>query len=483
MLLMNKITLNMKTYLAYTFSFLVGLSLTLSGCNDFLEEEPRNFLSPDQFYQTPSQATSAIIGVYDVLDNPDMYGQQGFISAGDGASDNLLGGVSTMVNKSQNPLTYEMDAGNTRILDFYEASYQLINRANAVVDRLAESPVDDEIKQDITAEAKFLRALAYFNIVQMFGDVILRTEEAASLDNLDQPRSPASDVYAQIIQDLQAASSDLPNEPLGVGRADAWAARALLAKVYLTAEQPNEAAQLTGEIINSGEFSLVSEYNRLFRPENSGLTEEIIFAVQYGPQRRNILTDFLTVAETSAYGAFEPIDNLFTNDLYEESDLRREYTVFDSIVWQGEWLVPAVGLSFLKFAEEHYIDGIPEGQSGTMNFPVLRYADVLLVQAEALARANGNPTTEAYDALNQVRARAGLSEVSGLSQEEFLDLLLRERRLEFVLEGHRWFDLKRFGKLDEKMQVFEGWQSHFQLFPIPEAAITANPLLTQNDNY
>ena len=470
----------MKTYILTSSLLLIG-TLIVSSCNDFLEEEPRNFLTPDQFYNTPGQATSAIIGIYDVLDNPEMYGQLGVISFGDGAADNLEGGTAASI--SINPLSYEVDAGNSRILDFYQSSYDLINRANAAIDRLTGSAIDETLASQLVGEAKFLRALSYFNLVRVFGDVVLRTTEAATLANLEQPRNPAAEVYAQIIQDLKDAASALPDEPLDIGRADAWAAKALLAKVYLTAVQPGDAVALTGEIVNSGAFSLVPEYNRLFRPGNNEVTEEIIFAAQFSAQRTNTLTNFITVSEVSAFGAFEPLEDVYTKDLYETGDLRQAQTVFDSILYQGKWIVPGIGLSYLKFAEEFYLDGVPESQTGTADYPILRYADVLLMHAEALTLSNGSPTPGAYDALNQVRARAGLSAVSGLNQGDFLNLLLRERRVEFVLEGHRWFDLKRLDKLEEAMQIFDGWQPHFRLFPIPESAMIANSKLTQNDGY
>lgn len=460
------------------------ISLLFSACID-LVEEPKSFLDPDQFYATASQANAAINGIYDVLDENSLHGVDGIVSLGDAGADNVIifGGANYFSFKSYNPTSVVIDPSNTLFLDFYELAYRSINCANAVVDRIgASESIDAAFAAQIVAEAKFLRAYMYFNLVRLFGDIVYFENEATSLEGLDASRTPVSQVYTNIIADLKVAEQDLSDIGLDIGRAHKWAAKALLAKVYLTTGQYAEATSKCQEVITSNQFQLIPEYNKLFRPENTSLTQEIMFAIQYGSSKRSLIANFITPGEISAYGpVIAPDDSLFKASVYETGDLRKDWTIYDSIQYNGVWINP-LRLCFLKYAEDFLIDGVSESESGKVDWVVLRYADVLLMNSEAIAMRDGNPAG-AYAGINAVRARAGLPALDGLSQQEFLDKLLHERRVELILEGHRWFDLKRFGKLLEVMSFYSGFGSNNLVFPLPSSALISNSNLVQNNGY
>jgi len=470
----------MKAYIYK--SILIILSISIFSCEDFLEEEPRSAVSPDAFYATENEANSAILGIYDVLDAPDFHGNRGIWTFGDNAADLTRGGQA-IASKNDVQGTYNIDPGNTTLLDFYELNYNLIMRANTAINRIGKSNINQEKANEFIAEAKYLRALSYFYLVRIFGDVVLVVNEPNEIENF--ARVSVDQVYELIISDLQEAENNLLDK-LDMERASSWAAKALLAKVYLTIGRNTEAAQKSAEVINSGKFGLHGMYNEVFRAENNTLSEEILFAVSFGPARRNIIVDFLTPAQISAYGAVEAEDTLFNFSSYEDGDLRRDMTIFsDSVFYNGEWVeLNDDNIYFLKFAEEHIIDGIPEGQSGFFNYPILRYADVLLIHAEALNESNNSPTVDAYNSIDAVRARAGLAPLSqDKDYESFREAILQERKVEFVLEGQRWFDLKRMGKLQDVLSFYGEWKPLFEIFPIPEAAIIANDQLVQTEGY
>ena len=459
--------------------------LTLVSCSDFLDEDSRSAIVPDNFYKTETEAEAGLNGLYDILDNNSYHQQFGMSAIGDFAADNFsTNGASNFVVKTVNPFVYEADPANTRILDFYQAAYQLINRANALIARMEGSAISAEVKSTIGAEAKFLRAYSYFNLVRLFGDVVVRTEESTSLQGLELPRSATSEVYAQIILDLEEAESALPVTSAILGRATQGAAKSMLSLVLLTTGDFSGAASKAKEVMDNFNYSLFPNYGELFLTEN---VDEMIFAVQFNADIRTGYVNQITPAEISDFGAIQAYGSLDDDpfsllDIYEEGDLRRDATIYDSIEWEGSFVNPE-GLHFRKFAEEFLSQGVPEGEVGEINFPVLRYAEVLLIYAEALNELNSGPTSEAYQAINEVRSRAGLAGlVTGLSQSEFRDAILRERRVELMMEGKRWFDLKRMDRLAEFLTPL-GWEPRNVIFPMPQSALEANKALKQNDGY
>ena len=474
----------MKKYYLY-----ILLVLVLSGCDGFLEEEPRSFIAPSNFYQSDGDATAAAIGVYDVLTRRNMYGHEGIFVYGDIAAD-VAGSSPQAAFIQQGYDNYTVNADDPTLTGFYRDSYVLINRANTVIEAINDSEaISQSVKDQVVGESLFLRALTYFNLVRVFGDVVLRTESTRTLDGLKLSRVNSDDVYNQIIADLDQAENLLPQSISIDGRANGWAAKALLAKVYLTLGRFSDAAQKAREVMDAG-FDLNPDFEDVFvvNPQNSEV--ENIFQVQFSfPNETNQFPQFFItrdLASIPGYGGNVFGVYIATNELansYTDGDLRKDYTIWTN----GE----RVGQSDIVFQEpginkliSHAIENPdqPVQQSGINSFPILRYSDVLLMYAEAINESEG-PSVAAYNAVNLVRNRAGLENLpEGLSREDFKDAILEERKLEFVCEGHRWFDLKRTGRLSQELSEF-GFESNNEVFPIPQNVIDANEQIMQNPGY
>lgn len=457
---------------------LFSIFLLASACDDFLEEDPRSLVATDAFYNNLNEATRALYGVYHYLDP--MYASLGVGLVSDATADVLSigaggGGTQAVVFDD-----FTHNASSGVLEDLYQDHYEMISSANTLIANVEGKALGDETEQNvILGEAKFLRALAYFNMVRLFGDVPLRTEPATSVEGLAISRTAADAVYEQVIQDLTEAASVLQEESAEPGRANQLAAYALLAKVYLTVHDYPAAIAALEQVL--GKRSLYPDFADNFKIVNENNLVESIFEVQYGlsPENSNII-QFLTPNTVTGHGfvfsVFRAEDELI--NAYDENDVRKAFTFWNSEDGKD------FGAYFVKKFNDGLLPGVQATDAGEINYPVLRYADVLLMYAEALNEQNGAPTPEAYAAVNQVRNRAGLENLApGLSQENFLDAVLTERWKEFVAEGHRWFDLKRNGKLNEELSSKGFVAGKHELMPIPQAAIDANKNLEQNEGY
>lgn len=454
------------------------LSFWISSCSDFLEEEPKSLITTGNFYNNVSDATKALYGGYNNL-GP-LYSSLGVGIVSDLAADVFgqgggAGGSQALVFDD-----FTFDASTDVLRNLYETHYTLINNVNTLLANMEGRNLGDErIQEIVMGEAKFLRALAYFNLVRIYGDVPLRTEPSTSTLGLDISRTPASEVYGQIVTDLTDAVSLLEEESLERGRINRIAAHSLLAKVYITTQNYEQALQQIQEVL--GKRSLYPDYGDNFKIENENNLIESIFEVQYGlrPENSNII-QFLTPDAVTGhgfvYGVYKAEDELLSS--FADNDQRKEFTFWNST---GDKQFDGY---FIKKFNDGLLPGVQATDAGQINYPVIRYADVLLMFAEALNAQNNGPTPEAYDAVNQVRNRAGIDDLmSGLNQAAFLDSLLEERRREFVGEGHRWFDLKRNGKLNEKLSDKGFVAGKHEVWAIPQSALDANQNLTQNDGY
>ena len=305
-------------------------------------------------------------------------------------------------------------------------------------------------------------------------------------------RKPASQVYDLIIRDLTEATTLLEGvEGLSKSRASTGAAKTLLGKVYLTLKQYDQAATVLKEVIDSQEYSLVTEYKKLFTNGNEGLAESI-FEIEYlsgNVDEGNGFSGTFTPARfdmaifpgnMQGSGRILPTPDMA--NAYEDDDARRSASIGDSVLLvTGEYEDDLYGLKFVDFTT-----GI-QGDGG-INFTALRYADVLLMYAETLNEGGGTEDPHIY--LNMVRERADLLPLNGLSKEDFALALEHERRVEFFLEGHRWFDLVRTERLEDVMNTYfqnEGLSftvaEHEWVLPIPLREIDIDPDLKQNPGY
>ncbi len=464
----------------------------LQACNK-LSEDPKSIIVQGQFYKTSNDAISAVTAVYSSLNTDPggdfpMYGRQLYFVT-DAATDDATEGnaASNPDVRAMGSITYI--ANNNRILGNWTQHYRGIDWANVAIDNIATMQIDTTLRNRLVRESKFVRALLYFNLVRLFGDVPLVLHQAATVSQTTVGRSSADAVYAQIISDLTDAQN-LPASYSGnnIGRATGGAAKALLAKVYLTRKDWVNAQAKLLEVINGPYgYGLFSNYADVFNKSTKN-GKEHIFSVQFlsnsgaNNSRDRIMTDVF-----SGFSSKIPPDLPADSSLYKsyaKTDTRKAVTFFSTLP------NPATGLpyKFKYLGLRKFVDTtqlLTPVESG-INFPVLRYADVLLMYAEAV-NEQGGPTTAAYQAINQVRERAKLPDLTaGLSQSDFRDSVYRERRWEFVQEGQRWFDLVREGRLVEsvkKIAAKSAVSEKNNLFPIPQAEINVNPKITQNPGW
>lgn len=474
-------------------SLILSLVLASSCSKDKLDLNPHKIYY-ENFYQSEESALNAINAVYDVLGAVNLYNSHLWYIA-DIASDDF--DVNPKLN---NPNAHEFDrytleATNNYLEEVWKSSYQGISRANIVLDKVPDINMDSTLKQRILGEAKFLRGLFYFNLVRMYGEVPLVLEPVSpdlSDEEIYQSRQSVDDVYQLIMEDLEGAAGRLPERYSGAnkGRATWGAAKALLAKVHLTRENWTEAAAYAEEVINSQVYQLHDDYADNFKQANEN-GKESIFEVQFNEnvnsENSRIVISGLPAIQSVFPAGVEmmlPTEDLL--DEFEEGDYRRDVTFFSSY-WQFEF-EPHVW----KYWDQDVYEPDETGQSGA-NFKVMRYAEVLLIYAEALNEINTGPTTEAYDAVNRVRERARngnedvLPDLQGLGYQSFRQAVWKEKRCETVNEGHRWFDLKRTGRIIERVNEAKGDkanpQDYHYKFPVPQRERDLNPELSQNEGY
>lgn len=351
--------------------------------------------------------------------------------------------------------------------------------------------MDNDLKNRMVAEAKFMRGFYYFNLVRLFGGVPLVIKETTSLNDLAVARASAEDVYKQIIQDFTDAEAVLPTTYSAGdrGRATKGAAKAFLAKVYLTRQEWPKASAKAKEVMDLGMYDLWANYVDVFAIANKN-GKEAIFEVQalgggvgegsfmQGYMRPN----FDRVNGVAGFGDDPVTDNLYR--AYRSDDKRRNVNL-RLYTPTGSPAAPA-SVTFPCYVYKYLDPTATANGEGSNNFPVLRYADVVLMYAEALNEQTP-ASTEAYANINRIRSRAGLPNLTAnLSQAQFRDSLLLERRLELAFEGHRWFDLTRRKKLIDAIKIqnptIKVEERHY-LFPIPQTERDANPKLEQNPGY
>ena len=453
-------------------ALLGGLSLGLAGCSQtFLDVSPQTNQSASTFYQTRDQFIQAVNGAYGPLQS--IYSGT---NAGPGGqlwalaemrSDNTSYQYNTG-DRSGQPLE-EIDEfrevnNNGYVSGFFNGSYAGIARCNIILGRLGKTTgLDAATVNQVTGEASFLRAFYYTNLVRLMGDVPAVFDEVTSTNGAFAIAKPvaASDIYGKVITDAQTAIAKLPDSYTATtdkGRVTKNTARALLAEVFMTQKNWTGAADQLKAIVQSGRYLLNPSYADNFNilKENG---PESLFEIQYIEGSNNEYSNFiytfapwnsgtsvayLGVGSGAAAGWNIPTQDML--DAYEPGDQR---------------LAASIGLDFTDPTTKKVVPYVKKYQSihtiryqTGNNFPVYRYADVLLMLAESLNESGG--TAEAFTYLNQVRKRAGLADKTTAqlsTQDAFRQAVAQERRVELAFENHRWFDLLRTGKATEVMTV------------------------------
>jgi len=480
----------------YLYRTCLLLMTALAACSEsYFDRYPDDQFTEGVFYNSEQDFIEAVNSIYSA--------QRGhyrrFYAIADVSSDDAYNykGNNNLNATTINESTIFSD--NVYIKDFWEAGYRVIARANIVLDRIERVNMDTGRKNQFVGEARFLRAMTYFNLVRIFGDVPLVTSELRTASEaFNFGRENTTSVYTSIIQDLQEAIHFLPDDyptDIDQGRATKVAAKTMLGKVYLTQKNYSAALSILEEVIQSPKAYLLDNYEDIFNPDNPN-NAEIIFAVQY---MRNIpgqgsgwgndaapnIPIGRVVVRGGGGGSFH-----ITRDLYrafENGD--RRLTMVDSAH------ATTGGRRF--YWTKKYID--PEmltANSAANDWIVLRYADVLLMAAEALNELGRGIEAETY--LNDVRNRAGLEDITNLSQVDMRAVIAQERRVELNCEGHRWFELLRSGNLKEIMNKhFTDYrdddhevgqnsviEDHELVFPLPKDQVDLNPSkLPQNKGY
>ena len=485
--------------LKYNLIAIALLGFSSSSCSDFLEQNPQTDLSENDFYKTADDILSAVNGAYSSLQEGDIYGN--WYVFGEIPSDNTRNQLSGSVTTQNEFDQFYIDTQNSMIANFWKAAYKVINRTNTILGRIDGIEINTELANRYKLECKFIRALMYFNLVRVYGDVPLVLKEISISESYDILREPKENVYNQIIADLKEAQ-DLPvsYSTAEDGRATQGAAKALLANVYMTLHKYAEAETILAEIINSGRYSLLENtpgslnidgYKNVFSPVNHN-SKEGIFEIQFlkggygeGSNYANNFAPENSGTNVVAVGGTggNNIPEMDIYNAYEEGDLRRDFSMslgyYDNRK-NNEWVESRY---VCKFMDVPY-----QNNDASNNYPVIRYADVILMYAEALNQ-NGK-TAEACKYLNMTRRRGfgyQTTETSPVDLQttdkaQFALMVEQERRVELAFENHRWFDLIRTGRAVEVMRSKGFSLNETNLIcPIPQKQIDVNPKLTQND--
>ncbi len=470
------------------------LTVVISSCKKALEEVPKSFISKANFYETESDAQAAIRGVYSSF-GTDYYGITYYLFL-------VLHSDYANGRGSQAPISLFdriLDQTNIdRASVNWATLYQQINQANSVLTNVPNVvKITDDVKNKIVAEAHFLRAMAYFNLVRGYGPVPIKTKESADISAIAGIREPESKVYDLIIADALAAEKDLP-ESVGdqTGRASKYAAKMLLAEVYLTLEKWTEAATKANEVITAARYSLVpvkkqEDFYKIFATVTNS---EDIMSVHHSDTRQSQIPIYEHRPNTPPYnynsgGNFAWLPNLssYIGNSWNDKDLRKSFNLYTKYVnanGDSVALPAASPILFKKFITT------PQG-FGSYSVPIYRYTEAFLIYAEAASMAAGTPSALALERLNMIKRRAygydlavasPVDYPAGMSKDAFRDAVLNERGYEFLIEGSRWWDLKRTGRVKTAMVAAgRAFSDARLLWPIPTEELNNNPALTQAD--
>jgi starch-binding outer membrane protein, SusD/RagB family len=476
-----------------SFIYSLFALFVFTGCEKSLEENPRTFVSPDGLYTSAASYDLTVAGIYRTI--PGTIGYNAWLSR-ESFSD-IIGPVSgayeqglPVYQNNHQPFFYN-------VRDLWTTHYAIIKDANFILKKLNEATIlTDAQKSALIGESRFMRAYAYFQLVQLYGDVPIRTEPLEDLGNVQIARSSEEEVYALILEDLMFAESNLPENAPITGRVYKQVATALLAKVYLTmAGNPLNQAQYYANardkalaVINSGKFSLQSDVSKVFH--NIGYTSESIWEQTYQP---GIGGNPLMVNSATApgYVYILPPATWFINS-FAPGDQRKVWGIKENYQAPSGTLAPF----FTKFVNLEWIDqGVITANAGRLEytFPLLRLAEMYLIAAEAENEISG--PANAYQYINTIRRRARVNkndpshvpDLAGLSKDQFRDAVLMERKWELHLEGSTWYDLKRTNTLN-RIQTIRGASlvrpigAYNNYWYIPDIEITNNNI-PQNPEY
>lgn len=430
------------------------MAALFSGCEGFLDLKPIDYPTEETFYQDVKGLEGAVIGIYDELQSSDQYGAK-YMTLMEMRGDNIRNDNSG----ASGGITYQIEVftetpANSNLSGSWLSAYTTIYRCNLVMRSLDQVPMSEQQYEQIAGQTCFMRGMTYFNLLRLWGRVPVITSVQTVEEARNNHRDEVETVYGQIISDLERAKS-LPESWSDAerGRVTSFAARAMLAKVYLYRK---EYGKVIGELapvmeaIRAGKLLSLVPMPQTF-PNDLKTSKDIIFAVQY---------------LKGGVG-----ESAHQNNRYRNNDngniISLDPSEFESDSDNRKKLVAPTGSG----KRPGKFDAPASNNETSADFPVLRCAEVMLMYAEALNEQSAAPSDEAFEALNAVRLNAGLSAKTTTDlpgKAEFRKAVYKERRLELALECDRWFDMVRIGEFES---VFPGVPAYRALYPVPQAEI------------
>ena len=490
----------MKKYIKFLIFTITATLFVSCNSDEFLNPLPDTVIVAETFFQTDADVLSGVIGIYDAVQGVNENTQSSSVRFNRGVqleylltehrSDNTRS--KTLEGSRADFHRYIVEPENIQSEDYYQSMYEIIFRANNVLKYVANADASNINKY--TAEAKFLRGYAYFNLVRLYGAVPLLTKVATSDEKeLLFTRVDVAKVYEQIVLDLQEGTTNLDNAHKS--RASKAAAQGLLAKVYLTQPTPNYAGakQMCEAIINSGDFALETDFRNVFYNE---LNNEIIFAIQYASgdpnESQGFSSEFTSYKRQGRQDGLNIVNPNLAVDFMNNGGNRTgaSYAAFGD---DANLPIPedAEVIKFLPLGSDISDTNLPTygdqpGNAGN-DWIILRYSDVLLMHAEAVMQGNDTNDANAIDSFMKVKVRAGFDAITDRPAVLTVNTLLLERRVELAFENHRFFDLLRLGVAHDVLgahATLKGYTSYNirrLLLPIPSREINLSEgLLTQN---
>jgi len=486
-----------------------------NSCEDFLEIPIQGFQVSANYFATEEECQRAVFGCYESLSPDDWWQLDFFWMVGDICSDEAFKGNSIEGDQRDfgNLANYNIHSNNEWIEFKWLYTYATISRCNLVIEKVPESPASDNIKKLLVAEAKFLRAFSYFELVKNFGGVPLILKEISAGDGVVL-RSSEEEVFAQIETDLKEASLVLPlkseQTTEDIGRATKGAAQAFLAKAYVYQEKWSEAQVYSDSVILSGEYNLDDPFEDVWSINNPN-GKGSIFEIQHSYHDIYYVGTAVPVLSRSradggwGFGtpssylekAMEGDPRLQWTIIKEGDDVDADHSSYDTQLSENE--SGRINRKYyLSYSERPPKD---EHLRSGLNQILFRYADLVLLQAEIKYHNSDEPA--ALTAVNQVRNRVGLTPVNA-SGINLLNAIYKERQLELAMEGNRYYDLKRTGRLTTVIQDFYDYNQNrstdpydaghnkgalfrpgvHELFPVPASEIALSEYqIQQNDGY
>lgn len=470
--------------------FLTITLFALASCQDILDKDPLGTLDAGSFFQTADDAEQAINAAYQPLlfnnENNNFYWAFGEVTSDEAIAggDGSRAGIVELDFLTYTPRTSEFN-------DFWKLQYNGINQCNTVIEKVPGIDMDVTLQNRILGEAYFLRAFYYFQLTQVFGDVPLFLKLTPP-DELKVAKTPKSEIYAQIVADCDKAAAWLPAQQTGsdVGRATSGAAYALAAKTFLYEKNWDKALEYIAKVKALGVYALVPDYEDNFRKETQNNSESV-WEIQHANLELgvgNSLNQWWRSKKVQGYGFAEVTPEFVA--AFEPGDPRRKFTVamnnedYFGFIYKNSY--SSTHYSVRKYLQD---TTVTQPADGDINYTAIRYAEVLLWEAEALAESG--KVAEAQVPLEEVRARARaqadstavdpLPMITTTDKAEMIEAIRHERQVELGFEMHRFFDLVRWGIAKEKLPDFQ--VGKHEVFPLPQTELDLNPALLQNAGY